>query len=52
MKRCVDEGTLQAYLDGELEEKATRAAVALCVEKADGILTLERQIRRLAAESD
>jgi DNA-binding NarL/FixJ family response regulator len=41
-----------AYLDGELEEKATRAGVALCVEKADGILTLERQIRRLAAGSD
>jgi DNA-binding NarL/FixJ family response regulator len=38
-----------AYLDGELEEKATRAGIALCVEKADGILTLERDIRRLAA---
>ena len=37
-----------AYLDGELEEKATRAGIALCVEKADGILTLERDIRRLA----
>lgn len=41
-----------AYLDGELEEKATRAGVALCVEKADGILTLERHIRRLATGSD
>jgi NarL family two-component system response regulator YdfI len=38
-----------AYLDGELEERATRAGIALCVEKADGILTLERDIRRLAA---
>ena len=38
-----------AYLDGELERKATRAGIALCVEKADGILTLERDIRRLAA---
>ena len=25
------------------------ARIALCVEKADGILTLEREIRRLAA---
>lgn len=40
-----------AYLDGELEEKAARAGIALCVEKADGILTLEREIRRLAAGS-
>lgn len=38
-----------AYLDADLEEKATRAGIALCVEKADGILTLERDIRRLAA---
>jgi DNA-binding NarL/FixJ family response regulator len=38
-----------AYLDAELEEKASRAGIALCVEKADGILTLERDIRRLAA---
>ena len=37
-----------AYLDGELEERAGRAGIALCVEKADGILTLERDIRRLA----
>ena len=37
-----------AYLDGELEEKASRAGIALCVEKADGILTLESDIRRLA----
>ena len=36
-----------AYLDGELERKAARAGIALCVEKADGILTLERDIRRL-----
>jgi DNA-binding NarL/FixJ family response regulator len=41
-----------AYLDAELEEKATRAGVARCVEKADGILTLERDIRRLAAGPD
>ena len=40
-----------AYLDAELEEKATRAGIALCVEKADGILTLERDIRRLASGS-
>ena len=38
-----------AYLDADLEQKATKAGVALCVEKADGILTLERDIRRLAA---
>ena len=38
-----------AYLDADLEQKATRAGIALCVEKADGILTLERDIRRLAA---
>jgi DNA-binding NarL/FixJ family response regulator len=37
-----------AYLDAELEQKAGRAGIALCVEKADGILTLERDIRRLA----
>ena len=40
-----------AFLDAELEEKAARAGIALCVEKADGILTLERDIRRLAAGS-
>src|SRR5690349_11334545 len=40
-----------AYLDGELEEKAARAGIALCVEKADGILALEGHIRRLAAGS-
>ena len=37
-----------AYLDADLEQKATKAGIALCVEKADGILTLERDIRRLA----
>jgi DNA-binding NarL/FixJ family response regulator len=37
-----------AYLDAELEQKAGRAGIALCVEKADGILTLESDIRRLA----
>jgi DNA-binding NarL/FixJ family response regulator len=37
-----------AYLDADLERKAGRAGIALCVEKADGILTLERDIRRLA----
>ena len=41
-----------AYLDAELEQKATRAGIAVCVEKADGILTLERDIRRLAAGPD
>lgn len=41
-----------AYLDAELEEKAARAGIALCVEKADGILTLERDIRRLATGAD
>ena len=39
-----------AYLDADLERKAARAGIALCVEKADGILTLERDIRRLAGE--
>ena len=39
-----------AYLDADLEQKAGRAGIALCVEKADGILTLERDIRRLAGE--
>ena len=38
-----------AYLDADLEEKAIRAGITLCVEKADGILTLERDIRRLAS---
>lgn len=37
-----------AYLDAELESKAHRAGISLCVEKADGILTLEDDIRRLA----
>lgn len=41
-----------AFLDAELEERAARAGIALCVEKADGILTLERDIRRLATGSD
>src|SRR5262245_53401041 len=41
-----------AYLDAELEEKASRAGIALCVEKADGILRLERDIRRLATGHD
>jgi len=40
-----------AYLDADLEERATRAGISLCVEKADGILTLERDIRRLASET-
>lgn len=39
-----------AYLDDILERKATKAGIALCVEKAEGILTLERDIRRLAGE--
>ena len=40
-----------AFLDADLEDKAARAGIALCVEKADGILRLERDIRRLAGES-
>ena len=40
-----------AYLDAELEQKAGRAGISLCVEKADGILTLEQDIRRLAGEA-
>ena len=40
-----------AYLDGILEQKAAKAGIALCVGKVEGILTLERDIRRLAAES-
>ena len=39
-----------AYLDDVLERKAARAGVALCVEKVDGIATLERDIRRLVGE--
>ena len=37
-----------AYLDPDLERRASRAGIALCVEKAEGILTLEEDIRRLA----
>lgn len=40
-----------AYLDEVLERKAARAGIALCVEKASGILTLERDIRRLAGDT-
>ena len=40
-----------AYLDDILEQKAARAGIALCVGKVEGILTLERDIRRLAGES-
>ena len=40
-----------AYLDPELEQKASRAGIALCVEKAEGILTLEHDIRRLAGDA-
>jgi DNA-binding NarL/FixJ family response regulator len=40
-----------AYLDDILEQKAARAGVALCVGKVEGILTLERDIRRLAGGS-
>ncbi|MGH9040324.1 MAG: response regulator transcription factor [Acidimicrobiia bacterium] len=39
-----------AYLDDILERKATKAGVAICVGKVEGILTLERDIRRLAGE--
>jgi hypothetical protein len=37
-----------AYLDEVLERDAEQAGVALCVEKIDGITTLERDIRRVA----
>lgn len=37
-----------AYLDADLERKAARAGISLCLEKAEGILTLEDDIRRLA----
>lgn len=40
-----------AYLDDILERKAAKAGIALCVEKAEGILTLEHDIRRLAGEA-
>ena len=40
-----------AYLDADLERRAGRAGIALCVEKADGILTLEQDIRRLVPEN-
>ncbi len=40
-----------AYLDEILERKAAKAGVALCVGKVEGILTLERDIRRLAGET-
>jgi CheY-like chemotaxis protein len=39
-----------AYLDEALELKAAKAGIALCVGKVEGILTLERDIRRLAGE--
>lgn len=39
-----------AYLDDILERKASKAGIALCVGKVEGILTLERDIRRLAGE--
>ena len=39
-----------AYLDDNLERKAARAGIALCVGKVEGILTLERDIRRLAGD--
>jgi CheY-like chemotaxis protein len=39
-----------AYLDEDLERKAARAGIALCVGKVEGILTLERDIRRLAGD--
>src|SRR6266545_1833465 len=35
-----------AYLDADLERKAERAGVALCVERADGLPALECAIRR------
>jgi DNA-binding NarL/FixJ family response regulator len=40
-----------AYLDDILEQKAARAGIALCVGKVEGILTLERDIRRVAGEA-
>jgi len=39
-----------AFLDDILEKRAAKAGVALCVGKVEGILTLERDIRRLVGE--
>lgn len=36
-----------AYLDGEIEEEAFDAGVAFCVDKVEGLLTLDRDIRAL-----
>ena len=40
-----------AYLDDILERKATKAGIALCVGKLEGIVTLEHDIRRLVGET-
>lgn len=36
-----------AFLDGAVEEEALEAGVACCVPKAEGLLTLDRDIRSL-----
>ena len=36
-----------AFLDGAVEEDALEAGVSCCVEKAEGLLGLDRDIRRL-----
>jgi two-component system response regulator YesN len=36
-----------AYVDGALEEEAAAAGIALCVDKMEGLASLEREITRL-----
>jgi hypothetical protein len=46
MKRCLDEGLLQAYLDGELSQELTREAaahVAACAACADALAEAESE---------
>lgn len=38
-----------AYVDDALEREAARAGVSLCVDKLDGLASLEREITRLCA---
>lgn len=38
-----------AFIDEELEERAARAGVSLCVGKVEGLASLEREISRLCA---
>jgi DNA-binding NarL/FixJ family response regulator len=39
-----------AYLDGQLEREAKAAGVSMCVNKVEGLETLEQDIRRLAGD--